>query len=174
MAEVPEAVIAHVSQGRVRLRVPAKKRDADFFSALERLLAPLPGVERVEVNPLTGSVLVHHSLNLASREDIDLLAAPSETSGLFRLAARHTQTASPRPDSLARSVATSMATLNEQVKDLTGGIVDVPTLAIVGLVAVSIGQMREGVVFMPAMTALWYAGSLLKDQVQESRAGNSR
>lgn len=67
-----------------------------------------------------------------------------------------------------------MATLNEQVKDLTGGIVDVPTLAIVGLVAVSIGQMREGVVFMPAMTALWYAGSLLKDQVQESRAGNSR
>jgi hypothetical protein len=167
MADLPQAVVAHVSQGRVRLKIPAKKRDAAFFSRLGQLLTPLPGIERVEVNPLTGSVLVVHRLNLTSREDFDVLAASSEKSGLFTLAPHYTQTAAPRPVPLARSVAASVATLNDQVKDLTGGIVDVPTLAIAALIAISIRQMREGVVFIPAISALWYASSLLKDQLQE-------
>jgi hypothetical protein len=174
MADLPEAAIAHVIPGRVRFKVPAKKHDADFFSRLRNFLGSLPGVERVEVNPLTGSVLVLHRLNLTSREDLELLAASSEMSGLFRLALQHSEIAPPRPVSLARSLATSAATLNERIKGLTGGIVDVPTLAIAGLVAVSIRQMREGVVFIPAITALWYASSLLKDQLHEGREGNSR
>ena len=171
MADLPEAVLAHVSQGRVRLKVPAKKNDADFFSRLEKFLTPLPGVERVEVNPLTGSVLVFHSLNLGSREDLRSLATSSEIGGLFTLKAHQSDAALPRSPAvpLARSLATSLATLNEQVRGLSGGFVDVPTLAIAGLVAVSIRQMREGVVFIPAVTALWYASSLLKDQLPKGQ-----
>ena len=167
MADLPEAMIAHVSQGRVRLKIPAKKRDADFFSRLRHLLAPLPGVERVEVNAVTGSVLVVHHLNLTTREDFGVIAASSEASGLFALAPHDRQTAAPRPVPLARSVAAGVAAVNDQVKDLTGGIVDVPTLALAALIAISIRQMREGVVFIPAISALWYASSLLKDQLQE-------
>jgi hypothetical protein len=173
MADLPEAVIAHVSRGRVRLKIPAKKRDAGFFSHLEHFLSRLPGVEEVKVNPLTGSIVVVHSLNLTSREDLDSLAASSSMSGLFTLATPDIQQAPPRAEPLARILAARLATLNEHVKGLTGGMVDVPTLAIASLVAVSIRQLREGVVFIPAVTALWYAGSLLKDQLQEGRGVNS-
>jgi hypothetical protein len=72
--------------------------------------------------------------------------------------------------SLARSLATGLAGLSEQIRGVTGGIVDVPTLVIAGLVVVSVRQWQRGAVFMPAATALWYASSLLKDQMRESRA----
>jgi hypothetical protein len=50
-------------------------------------------------------------------------------------------------------------------------MVDLPTLALVGLLAVSVVQMSEGVVAVPAITALWYASSILRDQLQDNRAG---
>ena len=176
MADLAEAVIAHVSRGRVRLKVPEKKHDADFFRALEGQLAGFPGVEKVEANPVTGSVLVLHRLNLRSSEDVDVLAASSSFSSLLKLVFRNAnEPAQPHRGSvsLARNWAMSLATLNEQITASTGGVVDMPTLAIAGLVAISLRQMRQGVIFIPAMTALWYASSLLRDQLQDGHRSSS-
>jgi hypothetical protein len=168
MDSLPEAFIAHVSQGRVRLKVPAKKHDANYFSQLKEYLAPLPGVEKVEVNPLTGSVLVLHRLELKSLEDLNSMAAYSEMTGLFKVAV---PTANSVP--VAQSLADGLAGLNENVKGLSGGMVDIPTLAFVALLTVAVVQMSEGVVAVPAITALWYASSILKDQLQENRGGSA-
>jgi hypothetical protein len=63
--------------------------------------------------------------------------------------------------------------LNENVKGLSGGMVDIPTLAFVALLTVAVVQMSEGVVAVPAITALWYASSILKDQLQDNREGSA-
>jgi hypothetical protein len=171
---LPEAVVVHVSRGRVRLRIPARKHDAAFFSDLERRLAPLPGVEKVEVNPVTASVLVLHRLNLTSREDFAALATSSPLSGLLTLTPPQiNRVANPAGSiSLGQSWAMSLARLNDRMRSSTEGLVDVPTLGVVALVAVGIRQMRQGALFMPAMTALWYASFLLKDQLPQD--GQSR
>jgi hypothetical protein len=169
MASLPEAFVTHVSQSRVRVKIPGKKNDREYFSQLKDYLSPLPGVEKVEVNPLTGSVLVLHRLDLKSLEDLKSMAAYSEMTGLFKLAMLPTVNSV----SIAQSLADGFAGLNENVKELSSGIVDVPTLAFVGLLAVSIVQMSEGVVAVPAITALWYASSILKDQLQGNREGSA-
>jgi hypothetical protein len=173
MPDLPQAVIAHVTDGRIRLKVPARKHDAEFFSRLEAFLGGVPGIDRVEVNPLTGSVLVIHTLKLTSREDLDLLASSSQLSEMFTLASCDSSPVTPHRASLAQAMATSLAAMNSQIKGLTGGVVDVPTLAIVGLLAIGIRQLRAGVVYIPAVTALWYASSLLKDQLPEHRGPES-
>jgi hypothetical protein len=168
MADLPEAFICHVSTGRVRVRIPSKKNDRDYFSRLTEYLSPLPGVQKVEANPLTGSILVLHNIDLKSVDDLKPVADYSEMSGLFKIIVPET---SVRP--LAHDVAASFAALNETVKAATSGTLDIPTLAFVGLVGVSIVQMSEGVVAVPAITALWYASTILKDQLTDPKREQS-
>ena len=62
MEEFPEdTYLSHVSKGRLRLRIPSKKRDTAFFSGLQAVLSAVPGLDQVKVNPLSGSLLILHS-----------------------------------------------------------------------------------------------------------------
>src|SRR5689334_17759009 len=57
-AALPRARICHVSPGRVRVRIPERRYDAQYFAAVRELVSAWPGVESVEVNPVTAGVLV--------------------------------------------------------------------------------------------------------------------
>jgi hypothetical protein len=140
------------------------KRDSDYFSRLKEYLSPLPGVEKVEANPLTGSVLVLHTIDLKSAEDLKPVSDYSEMSGLFKIVVPETSSVS-----LAQGVADAFAGLDQKVKGVTAGTVDISTLAFFALVGVSIMQLSEGVVAVPAITGLWYAASILKHQVSKEK-----
>src|SRR5438067_6518073 len=59
MADLPEARLCHLTTGRLRVKIAEKRRDEAFFNAVAQRLASWDSIERVEVNPLTASVLVH-------------------------------------------------------------------------------------------------------------------
>src|SRR5260370_26766214 len=61
MPGLPAARMRHVAAGRLRIKVPEKRRDTAFFDTVAERLATWDSVERVETNPLTASVLVHFS-----------------------------------------------------------------------------------------------------------------
>ncbi|GMU45777.1 MAG: hypothetical protein AMXMBFR26_05590 [Porticoccaceae bacterium] len=50
--------LAHFAPGRLRLRVARIKTDAPFAARLQDRLAAVPGVRKLELRPLTGSVLI--------------------------------------------------------------------------------------------------------------------
>jgi hypothetical protein len=52
----------HHLPGRVRIRAAGLKRNPARGRALKQWLESLPGVSRVEVNPVTGSVLIHYCI----------------------------------------------------------------------------------------------------------------
>ena len=168
MADLPEAFIVHVSQGRVRVRIPAKKHDAEYFAQLAGFLVPLPGVLKVETNPVTGSVLVLHALELKAVEDLKAMSDYSQMMGLFKLASPKSGNAS-----LGYDLAAGFAGLNQTVKGLTAEAVDLPTLSILFLVGVGIWQVSRGEVAVPAITALWYASSLMRDQWTNGKPNQS-
>lgn len=58
---MPQARIAHRTRGRVRLSVPERRRDRDYFSVARDRLARIEGIDQVRVNETTGSVVVFHS-----------------------------------------------------------------------------------------------------------------
>jgi copper chaperone CopZ len=65
----PDIQIMHAVPGRLRLKVAKVRRDADFAREVRSRLGPLSGIQSVEVNPATGSVLVcYDTRTLASPE----------------------------------------------------------------------------------------------------------
>jgi len=164
MASLPEAFVAHVSHGRIRVKIPGRKNDRDYFSQLKKYLEPWPGIKKVQTNPLTGSVLVLHTLELKNLDDLKTMSDYSEMLGLFKVAPPETS-----DTSVARSLAGGFAGLNQSVKGVTAGAVDLPTLGFFGLLGVGIWQMSRGDVAVPAITALWYASSILKGQLADEK-----
>jgi hypothetical protein len=52
--------LVHALDGRLRIRIPAIKRNAEVAASLEQSLLRVKGVKGVRANTLTGSVLIHY------------------------------------------------------------------------------------------------------------------
>jgi Heavy metal associated domain 2 len=56
-----EAYIHHHVSGRLRLRLPAAKGETDALREISSAIAKTPGINHVEYNPVTGSILIQYS-----------------------------------------------------------------------------------------------------------------
>jgi len=61
---LPAAYISHVSSGRLRIRIPAKRNSGEYFSRIQKTLQALDRSVQVEVTALTASVLIKHRTDL--------------------------------------------------------------------------------------------------------------
>jgi hypothetical protein len=148
---LPEAFVTHQTPNRLRIRIPAKKGDVTFFSSLKELLSGYPGVDRVQVNPVTGSVLLVHGIDAATLKQL------ATRFGLVQL-----QAPTPRKATLNQRVITSFRHWDEQVRVATGGEWDIPSLAFLSLIGAGVYQLSVGNFIAPAWyTAFWYASSII-------------
>lgn len=157
-----EAFVVHRTAERVRLKVPALKGDAASLSRLRDSLAAEPGIFRVETSPVTASVLLHcrvsseHVLDCLRRGHLLSLREPAPVR---------------RP--LAVRTVAGFREIDTWVERVTMGELDLPSLALVGLIATGIYQVARGNLAIPAWyTALWYAASIaLKAVPQDEKQG---
>jgi cation transport ATPase len=55
--------IAHQVPGRVRMKVPSAKGNPELLQQIAQTFCVIPGIERVTVNPATGSVVMHYDVD---------------------------------------------------------------------------------------------------------------
>ena len=140
-----EAFISHSTSERLRVKVPGKKGDASYFSALASRFSGLPGVRHVEANPITGSVL----LLIEPGQGIEL---ESVSGGLFSLRSDR-----GRQGTLRQKAAFSLRDFDRKVKAFTGGELDLPSIAFAFLAGMGIYQISIGNIAAPAWyVAFWY------------------
>ncbi len=143
-----DASITHNMQGRLRIRIPSRKRDEAYFAAIKDVLSAVEGVDSIEVTPRTGSVLVFH------HTDAEAIAQAGALKDLFKI------NAAPevRNTMLHDSISAQVSTINDRIKELSEGGVDLRGLAFVALVGTGIYQIARGNFAAPAWyTAFWYA-----------------
>lgn len=128
---LPLAEPVHSIPGRSRLRIDARRGDSVFFASIATGLAAIGGVTRVDVRPLTGSVVIHHGPPLAR------IGIAAEEARLFSMT---------KPVDAAAS-ATALA-------------IDAKMVAALGIGAFGLWQFAQGRVLPPAMTMAWYAATL--------------
>jgi hypothetical protein len=58
--------IEHQVPGRVRMKIPAGKRNPELLKQISEVFGAIPGLEEITVNPATGSVVMHYD---ADRHD---------------------------------------------------------------------------------------------------------
>jgi copper chaperone CopZ len=64
------ACYVHDLPGRMRLKIPAMKRNAQVANKIRNLLEQLHGVSSTVVNLVTGSIVIHFDANRISSRDI--------------------------------------------------------------------------------------------------------
>ncbi len=143
-----DTYLSHASKGRLRLRIPSKKRDEAFFAQLQAILSAIPGLDQVQVNPLSGSLLILHS------------ELPEELASLVKTLAgpAPNKNSSGKPNTIYQRVTGTFHQVNTQIQGFTKGELDVPTLSFIALVAMGIYQISRKNFVAPAWyTAFWYA-----------------
>jgi len=52
--------IAHQVPGRIRLKIPSAKDNVDLLAQIKETFGVIPGIENIDVNPVTGSVVLYY------------------------------------------------------------------------------------------------------------------
>jgi len=169
MPELPEAYITHATKERLRIKIPLRKGDRAFFSALKDHLSKFsefPGIQKIELNPMTGSILVIHTLDF-NPAYLTLLRGYVEQKGLFKIGPSNSSHAS-----VSVNIAQTFKNADKEINDFTGGELDIRSLALIGLIGLGLFQISRGQFMIPAVSAFWYAATLLKDQ--PAKDGNQK
>lgn len=143
---VPHADIVHRSHGRLRLRIPSKRRDLGYFVELYEQVRPLPGIADLVINPKTASVLVIYDETRHSE-----LSTALSTTGLFELKPTNKGLGAP---ALSPSL--------DPVADVAprAAVNDMRAIVFVIMLGVSVHQLMRGQIFAPVLTTLLYAADL--------------
>lgn len=147
---LPAAYISHQVEGRMRIRIPSRRRDKYYFDLVTRSLRECEGILALRVNALTGSVLIIHLLN------VDTIAEYAERNGLFTLAP--VEIGLP---SISEGISNQVRAFDEQLKTKTSGALDLSALAFLGLLIASAAQLAKKNIWPAGATLLWYAANVL-------------
>lgn len=174
---VPQAYLVHAVAGRTRLRVPARRGDADWFARVVARLGALPAVAGTAATPRLGTLIIRHDGAFAP------LAAAAEAVGLFALAAPLPPAPQPpvpavaRPRALPRVAPLSLvagglaglAALQAARGQVAGNAVEIAWqgyharvrlgLPMVSRLMIGVGllQLLRGEVVGPASSLMFYA-----------------
>jgi len=144
---LPSASISHRTHRRLRLRIPSKKGDRKYFSLLADHFLQHQGVERLEVNTTTGSLL------LILTTDVREIAEYARSKDLFVI-----DSGIPHRQTVTGQFRGSLERFNDQIKELTAGEIDFPSLAFLLFFFLGLYQLSKGNLVAPAWyTAFWYA-----------------
>lgn len=136
------AVVVHRLPGRVRLSIPEKRGDGEYFKTLSRRLSGVEGVLGVKANALAGSIVLQFSGVL--QEVLRRAGAPA----LFDL------------DGAAQGAQAAPSALAWQPIHLVSGR-EITPMFMAGVLFSAIGLLQSfrGRLMVPAATAFWYATS---------------
>jgi hypothetical protein len=149
MIELPQdAYISHLCPGRVRIKIPSQKKNGPFFSSIKGLINSVPGMERVEINPDTGSVLIAHNLD------------PESVSHFLK---KHRLLKDPiggPAKDVHQEITRFYQSADSRVKGFLGGV-NLGTLAFLVLIGAGTYQILRGnFTAIPWYSAFWYGLSI--------------
>jgi hypothetical protein len=136
--------------GRVRLHVPSKRHDPEYFAKVGQKLTELEGIQAVHTDSRTASILITHE------SDVEAIGHFAERHGLFSLI-----TTTAAAVMLADKLTDQVGDLDQGLVQFTRGHMDLRSLVVVCLAGGAAFQILRKQVLPPAFTLLWAATALI-------------
>lgn len=164
---LPKARVSHQSRKRLRIRIPSERGNEAYFARLREVLAGHQGVEAVEINRLTGSVLL-----LGDGLDPQAVRAVGQEKGLFGIEATGNPGRNP-PSHLPGVAVKPLQGLQNGMDQLTGGNLNLSGLIFFALLGTGVHQILRGNFTAPPWyTAFWYAFGVFTKQLVDKAGQN--
>lgn len=179
MAELPTAHLRHVATGRLRVKIPQKRHDEAYFARVAQSVSAWDSVERVEVNPLTASVLVFF------KDLVALMAENALKNDLFSVDFDELEAVAQAGFGVAGQVfgtpvfggqaAQAVSAADAAVRRLSFGAADLQSGLFLALLAAGTYELLRGNIMAPAVTLFWYAGEMirLREHADSARSGKA-
>jgi hypothetical protein len=155
--------IVHQVPGRIRMKIPSAKGNEEQLASYKEVLSLLPGVEDIDINPVTGSIVLKYdpglNRNLHTRIDnhldghgrppprprpptneIDAVAQKIEQEAEYL--AEHSES--------ARAFVDFCRTVDNEIKIATKNVIDLKMLLAIGVVGFTIFEVGAA-----AATPVW-------------------
>jgi hypothetical protein len=148
---IPEASIKHRLAGRLRFQIESRKGDAAFFDTVENRLSETLAYRRVTCSALTGSLVIEDdALDETAVYDAVM------NHGLFSISSAEL---TPKP--FVKRIVDPVRDANRSIHVLSGGVVDLPGIIFLLLLASGLWELAIGNFKRPPWyTAFWYAFGL--------------
>jgi hypothetical protein len=157
--------IAHQVPGRIRMKIPSAKGNAELLQQISETFGVIPGIEKVTVNPVTGSIVLQYDTdqhdefhgafqNHYSRPpaepsppgtEIDKLADEIEKEAEFLA----------QNSASARAIVNFCKDLDRNIKSASGNNIDLKILLAGGIILVTVFEIGAS-----AATPVWVTLSL--------------
>lgn len=153
MKTLPEATVTHCMKGRVRINIAGiETRKEHYLNELSQSLNQEFNYRSIRVNRVTGSLLLEDP-----GLDLDAVVRHGSENGLFRMNARADQV----PVTVARVARTQVNRIDDCIRKLTGGTLDMPGSVFVLLIVHAMREIIRGELAIPSwFTALWFASTI--------------
>lgn len=152
------ARVVHTIPGRTRLRAESIKGDVAALSAVQTALEDTRGVQNVEINALTGSILVEHDSNI---DEV-----------LRELAARDVlELDNSEPEHYLATLHRALAESDRRLKVASKGKLDLETISFFGFVGAGIYQCFNNHGLPAGVTLMRYAVELVTSTAIDKARG---
>jgi hypothetical protein len=153
--QLPQARVCHFANGRLRVKIPERRHDEAFFDTVRERLSSWASIERVEVNPLTASVLVRFADLTA------LFAENALKNDLFEVDYDALSAATEPQPPLTERAAQGFARVDAALQRWSGGAADFRSVVFLLLLLGGLRQLSRGNIASPAASLLFKSGDLL-------------
>lgn len=153
--------MAHQVPGRIRLKIPSAKGNAELLRQIGETFSAIPGIDQVAVNATTGSVVLHYDadrhdefhghframphVNHPPATEIDQIAQKISDEAEFL--ARHSKS--------ARAIVNGFKQIDTEIKRATDNNVDLKIVLALGIIGVTVFEVGAA-----AATPVWVTFSL--------------
>ncbi|MGZ5051039.1 MAG: HMA2 domain-containing protein [Methylobacter sp.] len=156
----PYAFIKHQLPGRVRLKIPQKKGDRDYFDRLAKLFAGFPGITQLQFNPAAASVLICHDGGEVQFEPISEFA---QENSLFSIAGQDEESLPVSGLTIAELASEQLNQFDQALKEMSLGLVDTRSMLMLVFAGMAVHQIGQRKIMTPAVSLLWGAIELLRE-----------
>jgi Heavy metal associated domain 2 len=148
--------IAHQVPGRVRMKVPSAKGNPALLQEIAQTFCVIPGIERITVNPATGSVVMHYDVDRHDefhnrfQHHVDQTRPPATEIDQFARKIEEEAEFLARHSESAKAVVDLFKKFDREIRQATDNYVDLKIALAVGIIGFTVLEVGTA-----AATPVW-------------------
>lgn len=144
----PEALLCHITKGRIRVKIPSKKGDKNYFELVKETFKNSGMIKDITINPTSCSCIIY------SDESVDKIKEYAQSKELFNLKLIDVE----KRKIINYTIKQTFGNFDNKIRRFFNNEIDLAGATLIALIGLTVYQIGRGNFSAPAWyTSVWYA-----------------